>query len=260
MRFVYIVLFLSFSFFGYGFDTHDNQNETITKEVKSDSLNGELGEFSQEFEIEEIYDPFNTYNRLMTEVNDVAYEYILKPVAKGYKKILHVEARECVRNFFNNLYYPTRVVNNLLQGKFCYAYEETSRFVINSTIGILGLFDPAKSKFELQPHEEDFGQTLGFYGVGGGPHIVLPLLGPSNLRDALSLYPDSLLSPIDYTDRSYSTLTDNALEYLGVKVIEKVNYISLNMDEYEKMKKDAVDLYPYLRDIYEQYREKQIKE
>ena len=75
-----------------------------------------------------------------------------------------------------------------------------------------------------------------------------------------SLYPDSLLSPIDYTDRSYSTLTDNALEYLGVKVIEKVNYISLNMDEYEKMKKDAVDLYPYLRDIYEQYREKQIKE
>ncbi|MCK4776942.1 MAG: VacJ family lipoprotein, partial [Actinomycetia bacterium] len=127
-------------------------------------------------------------------------------------------------------------------------------------VGIFGLFDPAKTNYGFEPHEEDFGQTLGFYGVGSGPHIVLPLLGPSNLRDTVSLYPDALLSPIDYTERDYWTLTDTSAELLAVKSLEKINYTSLYMDKYDKLKEDAVDLYPYLRDVYEQYRDKQIEE
>jgi len=231
----------------------------LSKEV-NDSEDEELDEFAEEMEVEEVCDPFSGYNRAMTSFNDGAYEYVFKPVAQGYRFLLHEEIRLSVQKFFHNLYFPMRFTNNVLQGKFKNSVQETGRFVINTTVGIAGLFDPAKSKFGLEAHEEDFGQTLGFYGAGSGPHIVLPLLGPSNLRDIISIYPDSLLTPIDYTERSYWTLTDTTAEYLGAKSLEKINYASLNMDRYDELKKDAVDLYPYLRDLYEQYRDNQIKE
>lgn len=263
MRIFYVTLFLSivFNFTGCSSKTpQEPKEEVVSQSVGTAAEDDELDEFADEMEVKEIYDPFSGYNRAMTSFNDGAYEYFFKPVANGYKALLHVEIRESISNFFNNLYFPMRLTNNLLQGKFCNASEETGRFVTNSTVGVLGLFDPASKHFDLKAHEEDFGQTLGFFGIGSGPHIVLPLLGPSNLRDTFSLYPDALLSPIDYTERSYWTLTDTPAEYLGAKSFEKINYVSLNMDRYEKMRKDAVDLYPYLRDIYEQYRDNQIKE
>ncbi|PNV83611.1 MAG: ABC transporter [Sulfurimonas sp.] len=263
MRFVYLVFVFTFvlTLSGCSSKMIEQPSGTVIHEDKERSdLNGELEGFADEFEVKELYDPFSSYNRAMTSFNDGAYEYVLKPVAEGYKYIVHVEVRESVRNFFNNLYFPTRFVNNVLQGKFHNASEETGRFVINTTIGVFGLFDPAKVHFNIGAHDEDFGQTLGFYGVGSGPHIVLPLFGPSNLRDFLSMYPDVLLSPIDYTERSYWTLSDTWFEYLSIKALEEVNYISLDMDRYEKMKRDAVDLYPYFRDVYEQYRKKQIEE
>jgi len=263
LRFIYFTLCLSIilTFGGCSSKNVEMPGGTALYEsIENNATNGELDEFSDEFKTEEIYDPFGGYNRFMTGFNDGAYEYVLKPAANGYKAVLHVEIRESVRNFFNNIYFPMRVVNNILQGKFYNASEESGRFILNTTIGIAGLFDPAKSCFELEAHEEDFGQTLGFYGVKSGPHLVLPLLGPSNIRDTISLYPDSLLSPIDYSKRSYWTLTDTMAEYFTAKSLENINYISLNMDRYEKMKKDAVDLYPYFRDIYEQHRKKQIEE
>ena len=220
----------------------------------------ELDSFSDEMEVKEIYDPLSGYNRIMTSFNDGAYEYVLKPVSTGYANVLHKEIRISIDNFFNNIYFPMSFVNNILQGKFCYAGQEGARFVVNTTVGIAGLFDPAKSYFEIEAHKEDFGQTLGFYGVGSGPHIVLPLLGPSNLRDLAGMYPDSLLTFIDYDERSYWTLTDTPPEYIGAKSFEYLNYISLNKERYEKMREDAVDLYPYLRDIYEQRRNKLIEE
>lgn len=237
-------------------------SKEASKSVQNSSeTDDELDSFADELEVKEIYDPFSGYNRAMTTFNDGAYEYVFQPIAKGYKAVVHEEIRESVGNFFDNIFYPMRFVNNLLQGKVKNATEETGRFVINTTVGLLGLFDPAKNLFELEAHEEDFGQTLGFYGVGSGPHIVLPFLGPSNLRDAFSLYPDSFLSTIDYTERSYwKTLTDTPAEYVGAKAFREINSISLNIDGYDKLKKDAVDLYPYLRDIYEQYRDNQIKE
>jgi len=263
VKFIYgaLCLFIILNFSGCSSKDTLKPEETILLETKdSNNSSDELSGFSDEFEAEEIYDPLNGYNRWMTNFNDGAYEYLLKPVANGYKVVLHVEIRESIGNFFNNLYFPTRLANNILQGKLSNAAEESARFVLNTTVGIAGLFDPAKSYFELEAHEEDFGQTLGFYGVGGGVHIVLPLLGPSNIRDTISLYPDSLISIINYDERSYWTLTDTAAEYIGAKVLEEVNYTSLNMQKYDKMKKDAVDLYPYLRDMYEQYRKKQIEE
>lgn len=238
------------------------QQEVLLSEKVESSANAddEFEEFEEEMKTEEIYDPFSGYNRAMTSFNDSAYEYVFKPVAKSYRATLNRDVRISVQNFFHNLYFPVRLVNNLLQCKFYNAYEESERFVINTVVGIFGLFDPAKTKFDLEAHEEDFGQTLGFYGVGSGPHIVLPLFGPSNLRDTISIYPDAILSPVDYTERDYWTLTDTVAEYLGLVTLEKINNTSLNIDRYDKLKEDAVDLYPYLRDVYEQYRNKQIEE
>lgn len=219
-----------------------------------------LDEFADEMKVEEKSDPLSGYNRVMTSFNDGVYEYVLAPVSRGYKTVVHEEIRSSIGKFFHNILYPIRLVNNLLQGKIKNSGEETGRFIINTTIGIFGLFDPAKSYFGLEPHDEDFGQTLGYWGVGAGPHIVLPFLGPSNLRDTLSLYPDSLANPVDYHNHRGYNLTGSYGESLVLKAFDRVNYTSLHEGEYEKLKKDAIDLYPYLRDVYEQYREKKIKE
>ena len=239
---------------------HHLKNLTHDEQVSADEDEELFDDFEDETEVKDIYDPLIGYNRFMTNFNDALFEYVLIPVSKGYNAVVHVEIRKSIDKFFYNLYYPPRVVNNLLQGKFKNAFQETEIFVINTTVGVLGLFNPAKSKFNLETHKEDFGQTLGFYGVGGGPHLVLPLWGPSNVRDAISILPDSYLSPIDYAPREWWTITDNWASFLAVKAYEKTNNFSLNINSYEKLKEDAVDLYPYLRDVYEQYRDKQIKE
>ncbi len=254
-------IFLIFSILIFSGCSNKNIQQTkpieTTTQFEDDKF---LDEFTDEMKVEEKSDPLNGYNRLMTSFNDGLYEYVLAPVAKGYSKVVGKEIRVSINNFFHNIFYPIRLVNNVLQGKFKNASEETGRFIINSTIGILGLFDPAKSEFGLEPHNEDFGQTLGYWGVGAGPHIVLPFFGPSNLRDTISLYPDSYTNPADYfEDRGYN-YTHNYGEALVLKAYEKVNYVSLHEGEYEKLKKDAIDLYPYLRDVYEQYRQKQIEE
>ena len=133
-------------------------------------------EFEDEFgddEIEEVFDPFIGYNRVMTGINDKLYFWVLNPVAKGYRWIMPEFARRGINNFFDNLFYPVRFVNNVLQLKFNSAGLETVRFVTNSTIGVLGLWDPAKTLYGLKAHPEDFGQTLGHWGVGAGPHTLI---------------------------------------------------------------------------------------
>jgi phospholipid-binding lipoprotein MlaA len=237
--------------------TTNNQNFSLEVKSEEDDF---LNEFEEEMHVEEKSDPFSGYNRIMTSFNDGVYIYVLAPTARGYRFIVHKEIRISVDNFFDNLLFPIRFVNNLLQGKIQNTADETGRFLVNSTIGVFGLFDPAKSYFKLEPHDEDFGQTLGFYGVGSGPHIVLPFFGPSNLRDILSMYPDYLLTPIDYNEERSYNLTNKYTESLIIKGYERVNNVSLHEGQYEKLKKDAVDLYPYLRDVYEQFREKEIKE
>jgi phospholipid-binding lipoprotein MlaA len=161
-------------------------------------------------------------------------------------------ARLAVGRFFRNLLMPVRFANNLLQLKLQRAGTELARFALNSTIGVLGFGDPAAKDFALQAYPEDFGQTLGHYGVGSGFHIVLPLLGPSNLRDTVGLLPDYYLDPVNYIE-GFETR-------LAVHVYDQVNNTSLHLGEYESLKKDAVDLYTFLRDGYEQHRDQEIKE
>ena len=142
---------------------------------------------------DEINDPFEDLNRDIFIFNEKLDEKILKPAALAYRKITPQFARSGVTNFFNNLEEIDTTINQLLQGEIKYAFNDTGRFLINSTIGLFGLIDVA-SKMGLERHEEDFGQTLGVWGFGSGPYIMIPFLGPSNPRDLLSRPISSFLS------------------------------------------------------------------
>lgn len=139
-------------------------------------------------------DPFEPFNRAMYTFNDKLDRYFLKPIAKGYRAVVPSPARRGVTNFFYNLREPVVMVNDALQGKLKHAASDLGRFLTNSTLGIFGLFDVA-THFGLERHDEDFGQTLGKWGVGDGPYLVLPFFGPSNFRDGVGLYADYELYP-----------------------------------------------------------------
>jgi len=234
-----------------------NEKQIVVVDEKEEEF---LSEFDEELKVEKRIDPLHSYNRVMTNFNDGLYEYVVFPVARVYEDIVHIELRNGFNNFFHNILYPVRFVNNILQGKFNNALDETGRFLVNTTVGFLGMSDQAKDVFHLKAHDEDFGQTLGYWGVGSGPHIVWPFLGPSNLRDSISFYPDSLLNPVNYIQSRDYNLVSNSKESFGVNIFDKLNKTSFTYKAYEKIKQDAVDLYPYLRDMYEQRREKLIKE
>ena len=258
IKIIFLVLLLSF-FSGCASKNLEIQENTNTK-VEVDNEDEFLDEFEDEMEVKEVFDPLYGYNKFMTNVNDNLYIYILKPVSNGYKAVVHVKIRDSVNNFFHNILYPIRFVNNILQGKFSNAVEETQRFTLNTTIGLFGFFDPADKYYKLKKHNEDFGQTLGYYGIGSGFHIVLPILGSSNLRDVISIYPDSYLNPGIYIDERSWNLVKNRDHSLLLKGYQTINHTSTNGNQYDNLRKDAVELYPFLRDVYEQYRDNQIKE
>ena len=221
-------------------------------------------EFNSEFSTkkEEIFDPLSGYNRLMTSFNDKFFINVLNPVAEGYAYITPETMRIGINNFFENILFPVRFSNNLLQLKFKNSSEELGRFLINTLWGLGGFMDPATKELDMKAHKEDFGQTLGFYGVGEGFPIVLPFLGPSNVRDIVGLAADSYVNPLTLTgdsDLRYK-IPNTFLEQVGIQTFDVINSTSLTLGEYESLRKDALDLYPFLRDIYSQARKKQIEE
>ena len=220
-------------------------------------------DFSDEFNthaMQESFDPLKSYNVAMTKFNDFTYINIIGPIAKGYRKVVSKPIRISVSNFFYNLMAPVRLGNNLLQLKFTNALEVTVSFVVNSTYGLGGFFDIAKSEGGLKHHDEDFGQTLGYYGMGNEIHIVLPLFGPSNLRDTIGLIGDMFVDPIYYAQKRDFNLFSNNGMYIFLNTYKIGNEYSLHVDEYESIRKNSIDLYLLLKDMYEQRRDKQIKE
>ncbi|MCH2287248.1 MAG: VacJ family lipoprotein [SAR324 cluster bacterium] len=273
---LYISLLPMMGFYAFAQENAPASSEAVPEvEVAADTDEEEEG-FDDEFEDEfgaaekEVFDPLSGYNRVMTDFNDSLYVWVLDPVARGYRWVLPYAARRGVKNFFHNLLFPLRFVNNALQLKIKNAGEEFLRFSINSTIGILGFWDPAKEWFDLEAHEEDFGQTLGYYGVGGGFHVVLPFLGPSNVRDMFSLYPDMQMDPVNYVENrpynfpkqegEYQGVSKQTLQEVDLTLLKIINRESLRIGQYANLKKDAIELYPFLRDVYEQNRAKLIKE
>lgn len=227
--------------------------------------NESFSDFDEEFskkEKIEIFDPLSGYNRVMTNFNDSFYTNVLNPVSTSYSETVNESVRIGISNFFNNLLFPIRFVNNLLQFKFQNSAEELGRFVVNTIWGLGGFMDPAKNELGWIEHDEDFGQTLGYWGVGEGFHVVLPFLGPSNLRDMVGLVADSYASPLSTTGSSdvQYKIPQNTTEQLAIKSVDTVNEVSLKLGQYENIKKDALDLYPFLRDIYTQNRNREIEE
>lgn len=144
-------------------------------------------------------DPWESWNRKVNKFNNYADRYVLKPVAKAYRTVTPEVVDIGVTNFFRNLREPITIVNDIFQFKLMQAGADSSRFLINSSLGLAGLFDVA-SGLGLPRNQEDFGQSLGYWGVGPGPYVELPLLGPSNVRDAFSQVPDAYTSPILYVN------------------------------------------------------------
>jgi len=216
--------------------------------------NQDLNELYAEAEagVVHVADPIEPFNRAMYHFNDKFYFWILKPVAQGYKFLVPTPLRTGVKNFFYNLITPVRMVNCILQGKFYSAGTEFTRFVINSTVGMLGFVDPAQNYPMLKAKEEDLGQTFGNYGIGNGFYIVWPFLGPSTLRDTVGMAGDLFLNPVNYVRPAEAAL--------GITAYEKVNTTSFYIGDYEAIKEASLDPYSAIRDAYIQNRKKKTKE
>lgn len=202
-----------------------------------------------------VSDPVEGWNRFWFEFNDALYFGVLKPVAQGYKFIIPERPRGWITNFFDNLMYPIRLVGCLLQGKFDSAGMETSKFIINTTIGLGGLADLTEGRKTVRPiptGDEDIGQAFGVWGMGPGPYLVWPVLGPSSSRDTVGYVGEYFISPISYVKPWYLSL--------AIKSYERLHRLSSEIGRYESIVDSSVDPYAAVRDAYLKLRVKQISE
>ncbi|MBL8520470.1 MAG: VacJ family lipoprotein [Betaproteobacteria bacterium] len=190
-------------------------------------------------------DPLEGLNRATHAFNDAADRAVLKPVARGYKAVTPDAVRSGISNVFSNLGDVATGLNNVLQGKPREGASDFGRFVVNSTLGVLGLFDVA-TPMGLDRHDEDFGQTLGKWGVGPGPYLVLPFMGPSTLRDAVGRGVDS--------QAGWSKQVDHVRTRNATMGVELVNLRASLLGAGETLEEAALDKYQFLRDAYLQRR------
>ncbi|MFO7716498.1 VacJ family lipoprotein [Desulfosarcina sp.] len=203
-----------------------------------------------------VADPIAGFNRAMFVFNDKLYFWVLKPAAVGYRVVVPTPVRVSVKDFFFNLLGPVRFANCLFQGKWKSAEGEFGRFMVNSTAGFLGLFNIVRDKPQFNPPVEDFGQTLGYYGIGNGFYIVWPLFGPSTLRDTVGSIGDWALNPVSFMQLinvdagELTSGTTNVIAY-SVRV---VNDTSFRIGDFESLKNAAMDPYEAFRNAYIQNR------
>ena len=197
------------------------------------------------------HDPIQGFNRKIFWFNDRVDVYVLEPVAKGWDFVAPRRVQTSLANFFGNLRFPIDTVNDVLQLKPADAGRDVARFAVNTTVGVLGFFDPATG-WGLPASEEDFGQTLAHWGVPGGPYLVLPLLGPSNLRDAAGIGADYAISVLPF-------FVDQFI-LLGARVAEVVNIRSLVLQEVQDAREGSLDYYVAVRNAYVQRRRKLVEE
>ena len=196
-------------------------------------------------------DPLEDFNRVMFDVNQTIDRFVLKPLAEGYVFILPNEVRHRIANVLANLGEPLNLVNNAAQGKFERAGSTLMRFTLNSTVGVAGIFDVAGDLgYERSP--EDFGQTLAEWGIGGEPFLMLPLLGPTNPRDAGAFVVDWITDPYSYLLPAEAGLARSVTS--GVS--QRAQYL----EELETLEATSVDFYAALRELYRQYRATEIRD
>jgi phospholipid-binding lipoprotein MlaA len=202
---------------------------------------------------DEEYDPWESFNEKMFTFNRNVDRFVLKPVARGYMFIMPEPFQVMIANGFDNINFVPRFVNSLLQGKWGGAGRELARFLINSTAGIGGLFDPAKDYWGIQKSREDFGQTLGVWGSGPGPYLVLPFMEPLTVRDGIGKAVDSLMDPLSY-------LLPFIWDRLAMKIGDIINERALNYDLFQGFEESVIDMYSAVRHGYLQRRQNLIRE
>lgn len=194
-------------------------------------------------------DPFQGFNRKMYAFNMTADKYVMRPVAKAYVKVTGPKGREHISDFFANLRTPVTIINEVLQGRPGPALDSTARFLINSTAGLLGFFDPA-THLDVPQHPTDFGVTLARWGVPEGPYLMLPFIGPTTLRDVWRLPVDSYFDPMDWYVREHD-LKWHAEYAPNVFYMVTARASAL---PYDRILDSAVDPYAFVRDAYRQHR------
>ena len=203
---------------------------------------------------------FEKFSRGIFKFNKGLDKAILKPIASGYNK-LPEPVRKGTGNFTSNLGTLLTIPNHLLQGQWRLAGESTASFAINSTIGILGFANPA-SKLGLKNQQEDVGQTLGAYGVEAGCYFVLPVLGPTTIRDSVGMVADTIIDPfaqITLREKELANISGNKIDYFSVQGANAIDFIAENMTNMDSLEKNSIDEYAAIKSLYLQNRDKKIK-
>ena len=212
--------------------------------------NGEEDPFADEEKIiAEMSDPLeNWFNRPVYVFNDTLYEYLMRPVAQTYKDVVAEGFRIMLRNLYDTATAPGRLVSSLLQFKFEKVGQEISRVLINCTLGFVCMVDVANEGYGIKPVDEDFGQVLGFYGISSGPYLVLPVFGPSSVRDGIGRFADALMSPLWWLVPDFGTGA-------AITTGRVINETSFFIEDIKALKESAIDPYISIRNFYNQRRE-----
>ena len=203
---------------------------------------------------------FEGTSRAIFKFNMALDDIILEPLAKGYNK-LPSPIKTGTGNFTSNIGTLLSIPNNIMQGNFKQLGHSVGSFTINTTVGILGFLNPAE-KIGLKPHKEDVGQTLGSYGFGPGCYFVLPVLGPTTMRDSIGLIADTFVDPFAHVtirEKKLLGASGNSLDYFSVKGAEDVDFRADNIRNFESLEKNSIDLYSSMKSIYLQDRENKIR-
>lgn len=203
---------------------------------------------------------FEGTSRAIFKFNMAFDDVILEPIAVGYNK-LPDPIKKGTSNFTSNIGTLLSIPNNILQGNFRQLGHSVGSFALNTSVGIFGLFNPAE-KIGLKPHKEDVGQTLGTYGVGTGCYFVLPIFGPTTVRDSIGMFADTFVDPFAYItirEKELLSSSGNALDFYSVKFTGAVDFRADNEKNFASLEKNSIDLYSSLKSIYLQDRENKIK-
>jgi phospholipid-binding lipoprotein MlaA len=195
----------------------------------------------------DMLDPFEDYNRFMFDFNEGFYDSVMEPVVRGYRDVVNEDIRMAISNIFDNAMAPLKLVSSILQGDMEKSGRVIGRTVINTTIGIGGMFDVADKTFQIKDVNEDLDQVLGAYGVPTGPYVVIPFFGPSYVRSIIGKAGGAFLSPV-------AQFSPGLEVGAGLTVSDKINDTSFIVDDIEQLEESAIDKYESVRDFYNQYR------
>lgn len=224
-----------------------------TSILTSDSFDDLEDPFASKLDTPEMSDPFEDYNRFMFELNEGFYDDIMEPVVRGYRDTVNENVRIGIANIFDNAMAPLKLVSSFLQGDIDKTGRVIGRTIINTTIGLGGMFDVADKVFDIKDVNEDLGQVLGVYGIPTGPYVILPLFGPSSVRNIFGRAGGMFLSPTYHFAPG--------VEVGGaLTVTDQVNDTSFIVDDIEQMDDSTVDKYESVRDFYGQYRDVLVNE